>query len=228
MPLGNYKNSFDYSITLYSLSKSFGGAGLRSGIVVANNYIIRGIKNLIFQEMDSTPKYLSYACSGAYNNDEERQVEYEKYFRKLTNKYKEKYKLLEYIITGQGNPKYLKIINKYSERKFKEWKGIEGLFLDEKHKPESGFFAIVDFTNLINVLELDSNITEEDFYKYLYVNTGIKYIMGKSFAWTNKKEYVGRINYGEEDEMIIQSFLAIYDLIEKRRKRNEKGSISNK
>lgn len=211
-PIGNFNNSFDYTISLYSLSKSFGGAGLRSGIVIANTYIIRGIKNLLFQEMDSTPKYLSYACSGAYNNDKSRNRYYKKYFSNLTKKYKQKYKLLEYLITGVGDHKLLYKINKYSDIKYKKWGGINGIKLDNNLIPESGFFAIVDFTELISVLKLDSNITEEDFYKYLYINTGIKYIMGKSFGWRNKKQYVGRINYGEEDEMIIKSFLNLYKL----------------
>lgn len=211
MPIGNYNNSFDNSITIYSLSKSFGGAGLRSGIVVANKYIIKGIKNIIFQEMDSTPKYLSYACSGAYNNDKNRDKYYNKYFKNLIKKYKEKYKLLEYIITGKGNIKLLKKINKHSKIKYNKWNGIKGINIYKELEPESGFYAIVDFTKLIDELKLNKSISEEEFYKYLYINTGIKYIMGKSFGWKNKKQYVGRINFGEEDEMIINSFLAIYN-----------------
>ncbi len=213
MPVGNYNNSFDNTITLYGLSKSFGAAGFRSGIIIANNYIIKGIKNIIFQEMDSVPKYLSYSCSGAYNNDEYRNKYYKEYFGKLIGIYKERYRLLEALINGTTDSKLLRKINKYHTSK--KWNGIKGIKLIDNLKPESGFFAIVDFTGLIDILRLKKPIKEEDFYKYLYVNVGIKYIMGKSFGWNNPNQYVGRINFGESEEIIIKTFLTLNKFIEK-------------
>ena len=110
--------------------------------------------------------------------------------------------------------KYLSKINKYSEYRIDEYNGIKGVKLFKELIPESGFFAIVDFTGIKKVLKLKRSITEEEFYKYLYQKTGIKYIMGKSFGWTNEKEFVGRINFGESEEILIKTFLSLHDFIE--------------
>ena len=221
IPLGNYSKAFDNSITLYGLSKSFGGAGLRAGIVVANKYIIKAIKNIIFQEMDSLPLTIAYCCAGAYNNTKYRNRYYNSYFKKLVEIYKSNFELLKYLVTGNSNndKKYLKIINKYSENKFKTWNGISGIKLINDQTPESGFFALLDYTGIIKELNLKNIRTEEELYIYLYSNIGIKYIMGKSLGWTNKDQYIARINYAEDIKLLVITFVKLYEFIEEKKER---------
>ena len=227
IPLGNY-DAFDNSISLFGLSKSFGGAGLRAGIIVANKYIIKGIKNLIFQEMDSVPLMLSYYCAGAYNDTKYRNRYYKKYFKKLIKKYKYNYNLLKYLVTGESNDsdKYLGEINKYSSQRIKKWDGIEGIKLINGLTPESGFFAIVDFTDIIKLLNLKNIKNESDLYIYLYTNVGIKYIMGNSMGWYDNKQYVGRINYAEDKEIIVKTFIKFKNFIEKEKMKFNNGKTS--
>lgn len=222
LPIGNNNLFFNNTISLYGLSKSFGGAGLRSGFIIANETIILGIKNSIFQDMDSTPLEISYSCYAAYNLSKMRTKAYNKYFNKLIKKYKKQYELLKYIINGSNiNIKsFDKIIKKFYTTPFKQWNGINGVKLIKNLEPESGFFAIIDFYDIIKKMKLPTSTTEESLLKYLYANTGIKYIMGKSMAWPNKKQYVGRINYGESPEMIVKTFIELKKFLENERKEN--------
>ena len=70
LPMASNERYFDNTITMTGLSKSFGLASLRSGMVVANEAIIRGIRNYIFQTMDSSPLLQGKALAGAFNSTE--------------------------------------------------------------------------------------------------------------------------------------------------------------
>ena len=223
LPVGYNKLWFDNTISLYGLSKSFGGAGLRAGFVVANSYIIQAIKNIIFQEMDSTPIDICYACAGAYNISHRRKTSYRRYFKKIIKKYKFNFNLLNHIINGNSKLTiYDFYISIYTKTKLQKFGGIDGISILNDKMPDSGFFALVDFTGLIDVLDLNKNIKEESLLKILYSNTGIKYIMGKSMGWKNKKQFIGRINYGESISNIINSFIELKKYIDNNKK--ERGN----
>ena len=79
-PLSSYPEFFDNTITITGLSKCYGLASIRSGMVVANESIIRAIRNRIFQSMDSSPVLQGKALAGAFNATETRNKEYDNYF----------------------------------------------------------------------------------------------------------------------------------------------------
>lgn len=223
IPVGYNKEWFDNTISLYGLSKSFGGAGLRAGFVVANEYVIRSITNIIFQEMDSTPIDICYACSAAYNLSLKRNIQYKKYFKKLIKKYKFNFNLLNHLINGNKKLTIYDIyICFYMKTKLKKFDGIDGISILNNKMPESGFFAIVDFTGLIDVLNLNKNISEENLLKLLYSNVGLKYIIGKSMGWPNKNQFIGRINYGEDIKDIIHSFIELKKYVDLNKNRGKR------
>ena len=76
-PMGSYEKFFDNTITITGLSKSYGLASIRSGMVVANEVIIRAIRNKIFQTMDSSPVLQGRALAGAFNATDRRKIEYD-------------------------------------------------------------------------------------------------------------------------------------------------------
>ena len=83
IPMGTYEKYFDNTITITGLSKSYGLASLRAGMIVANEAIIRGVRNYIFQTMDSSPVLQGKALAGAFNSSYTREQEYEKYFNPI-------------------------------------------------------------------------------------------------------------------------------------------------
>ena len=71
-PMGTYSKYFDNTITITGLSKAYGLASIRAGMIVANKIIIRGIRNRIFQGMDSSPVLQGKALAGAFNASDRR------------------------------------------------------------------------------------------------------------------------------------------------------------
>ncbi len=100
LPMASNERYFDNTITMTGLSKSFGLASLRSGMIVANESIIRGVRNYIFQTMDSSPILQGKALAGAFNASDIRYQEYNNYFNPIIREYKYRLELLKAMIEG--------------------------------------------------------------------------------------------------------------------------------
>ena len=74
-PMASYEKHFDNTITITGLSKSYGLASIRAGMVVANEIIIRAIRNRIFQTMDSSPVLQGKALAGAFNTSNRSKIQ---------------------------------------------------------------------------------------------------------------------------------------------------------
>ena len=100
LPISSLKGHFDNTITLYTLSKSYGLAGLRSGMVIANEIVISLIRDRVFQASDSLSILQSSAMAAAFVPEESVQNEKEKYFTNITKEYYKRYVLVKSIIAG--------------------------------------------------------------------------------------------------------------------------------
>lgn len=225
-PIASIPGMFRNTISLLGLSKSYGLAGLRAGFVVADEVIIRELINRIFQEIDAVPSIIGEALKGAFNTSKKRNKEYDKYFNKLNQEYQFRYYLLKAFVNGKETlkdtiiekkvKKYLQRVSKNSEIKEVVQNGLQGICIRDSLEPQSGFFAILDFTGLRgkyyqgNILE-----TEEDVLKFFYNEIHFRFIIGKSMAWPNKKEIMGRVTYAKEREDIINACLALKRALEK-------------
>lgn len=225
-PIATIPGMFRNTISLLGLSKSYGLAGLRAGFVVADEIIIRQLINSIFQELDAVPSIIGEALKGAFNTSPKRNKEYTKYFTKLNEEYQFRYYLLKALVNGKHSLKDAKIeikVKKYLQKiyKNKEIKklietGLKGVCIRDSLEPQSGFFAILDFTELRGkkyqgqVLE-----TEEDVLKFFYQEIQFRFIIGKSMVWPNKDELMGRVTYAKEREEIVYACLKIAEALEK-------------
>lgn len=204
-PMATIKEYFDNTITIMGLSKSYGLASLRSGMVVANAAIIRAIRNEIFQTMDSSPVLQAKAIAGAFNASKERYFEYEKYFNPIINEYEYRLQLLIAMVEG------IEVIDNYSirskivedivknldyEYSLKEIiEGIPNVNLVKKAIPESGFFVLIDYTGIKGKKANNKLIikNEIDLLKFMYKEERLKIIIGQSISWPNKNELIGRL-----------------------------------
>lgn len=212
-PMASINGMFDNTITMFGLSKSYGLAGIRAGLVIANDAIIRGIRNCIFQQMDSPPLLQASAIAGAFNVSKERERIYKKYFRKLNNIYLYRFNLLRALIEGiqSVENKYHNRIKKDIKKIIKDKKKTNDLLLGIPNvkflkgvSVKAGFFVLIDFTELKGKsFEKYIINTESDLLKYLYQYGRIKFIIGQSIGWPKKEQIIGRFTYALDEKKLI-------------------------
>ena len=220
-PIATIPNMFRNTISLFGLSKSYGLASLRAGFVVADEVIIREVINRIFQEMDSSPEIVGRALVGAFNSRPERKEIYDNYFTELRNTYKYKYQLLKALVEGirKVDKSYKRVIEATINRIAKDkasdvLEGIPYISFPKNLEPESGFFAILDFTKLKGMKYKNNAIyTEKDLLKFFYDTKRIRFLVGQSISWPYKDELIGRVTYVFDDETMIKVFQDIKEAI---------------
>ena len=223
-PMASIKGMFRNTISLFGLSKSYGLASLRAGFVVADEIIIREVVNRIFQGMDSSPEITGYALRGAFNTSIERKQAYDEYFIPLREQYKYKYNLLKALVEGIESIEDKEVKEKIKlevEEELKEnaniaLKGLKLVSFPKNLTPESGFFAILDFTK-IKGMKYNGRIisSERDLLRFFYKTCRIRFLVGQSISWPYQDELVGRITYSIPNKDIINSIYNIGKAIEK-------------
>lgn len=220
LPLSAIPGMFNNTISILGLSKSYGVAGIRAGLVVANEVIIRDIINQIFQEMDAIPSFIGDALAGSFNNTSKRNKEYKKYFYNINKEYKFRYNLLKSFIMGINSimdtnikKEILKEVSKHPNKNVcKEIleQGINGINIKNALEPESGFFVVVDFTSLKGKKYKEKTInTEEDLLMFFYKTIRLRFIIGKSLSWKDNKELIGRLTFAISRKEIINAAISM-------------------
>lgn len=222
MPIATIPGMFRNTISLFGLSKSYSMASLRAGFVVADEAIIREVINRIFQSMDSAPDIIGKALGGAFNATEERYKVYATYFEELREIYLYKFNLLKALVSGidTANTKYKELISKKVIETLgvanakKVLSGIPMVDFPPNLLPESGFFAILDFTKIKGMKYKGKAIrTEEDLLKFFYETSRTRFLIGQSISWPYKDELVGRVTFAIEEEKLIKSIFNIHNAI---------------
>lgn len=221
MPIATIPGMFRNTISLFGLSKSYSMASLRAGFVVADEVIIREIINRIFQTMDSAPALIGEALGGAFNGSEERYQAYNSYFSHLRKIYVYKYNLLKAMVSGIDaiDPTLKKRVSETvtnilgEEEARKILAGIPMVSFPENLEPESGFFAILDFTQIRGMKYKGKAIrTDEDLLRFFYATSRTRFLVGQSISWPYD-ELVGRITFSLEEEKLIRGITNIHNAI---------------
>lgn len=223
LPIASIKGMFKNTISLFGLSKSYGLASLRAGFVVADEVIIRQIINKIFQQMDAVPAIIGEALMGAFNVSDKRNREYDKYFNKLNAEYLYRYYLLKSLVMGINTvdenyrERIIGDVKKYNKNALNILiNGISGINIIDHLEPQAGFFILLDFTSLKG-REYNGIVikTEEDLVTLFYKNIHLRFIMGKSVAWPNKEQLIGRFTYAKSIDDIINAFYLMNEIVSK-------------
>ena len=216
-PIASIPGMFRNTISLFGLSKSYGLASVRAGFVVADELIIRETVNRIFQEIDSSPSLTGYALSGAFNTTPERNKQYDEYFTELREEYKYRYELLKALVDGINtvDKKYKDKIIQDVKETLKDnaetaLKGLPYVTFPKNLEPESGFFAILDFT-IIKGMKYKGRIisTERDLLKFFYKTSRIRFLVGQSISWPYEEELIGRVSFAIDKSILIN---ALYNM----------------
>lgn len=211
LPIASESKYFNSTISLFGLSKAYGLAGLRAGIVVGNKMIIAAIRDLIFQNMDSLSLVQSEAiayCFNSYNS-----TKYTRYFKKVIDHYLVNLEIVKYLVYGSENDKEMNFTKKKAKQALKRTLKKEyfnfinnnlGLKFAGDCLPDSGFFAILDFSSLKGKQCKGITINNEDdllYYAFKYAH--VKFITGQSMGWPNKDELIARITFSMKKEDLI-------------------------
>ena len=225
-PMASYKKFFDNTITITGLSKSYGLASIRAGMVVANEIIIREIRNKIFQTMDSSPVLQGKALAGAFNVFERRKKEYNNYFNPIIDEYKYRLELLKALINGINSINDC-CLRKNIEKDIKNYAqdynikqilaGIPNVKIVEGTLPDSGFFVLLDFTGLKNKVAENGRVisNEKELLKYMYEQEKIKLILGQSISWPNDEQLIGRVTTALSRKDLVEHFSAMNRCLKK-------------
>jgi len=222
MPIATIPGMFRNTISLFGLSKSYSMASLRAGFVVADEIIIREIINKIFQGMDSAPDIIGRALAGAFNATEERYEAHKTYFKELREVYHYKYNLLKALVSGidtvepSFKGKVLEVVtNTLGVKEARKiLQGIPMVDFPENLEPESGFFAILDFTKIKGMKYKGNAIrTEQDLLNFFYATSRTRFLVGQSISWPYPEELVGRVTFSMEDTRLIKGISNIHNAI---------------
>ncbi|MFR2533852.1 MAG: aminotransferase class I/II-fold pyridoxal phosphate-dependent enzyme [Clostridia bacterium] len=222
MPISTIPGMFRNTISLFGLSKSYSMAALRAGFVVADEIIIRELVNRIFQEMDSSPDIIGKALAGAFNATDKRYQIYNSYFKELRELYLYKFNLLKSLVSGidtvecRFKDRIEKAVTDIlgSLNAKKALSGIPLIDFPENLVPESGFFAILDFTKIKGMKYKKRAIrTDEDLLKFFYGTSRIRFLVGQSISWPYEDELVGRVSFAVEDEKLIKSIFQMHNVL---------------
>lgn len=217
VPLASMPKYFNNTISLFGVSKAYGLAGVRAGVIVAPIPICNGICDIIFSNMDSISLLQTQIIAGAFNGSNRRYRAAKRYFKPIIKEYKYRLDLLQCLVEGIDSVKSKKQINRIKKDIKKYTKdenlqkqlllGIPDVVLRKDTYPEAGFFAIVDFTQYKGKKDNEKIIKNDaDFVEFLYKETKIKCIMGLNMSWPNESEIIARICFSLEIKDLIYNF----------------------
>ena len=216
LPICSLKGHFDNSITLYSLSKSYGLAGIRSGMIIANEVIISLIRDKIFQISDSLSLIQSSAMCAIFSSEENAVREKEEYFFYITKEYYERYIFVKSIIIGVDRLEkkeqvlLIKILkdNKLNINITKYMNGIKNV--DVVTEPQSGFFVLLNLSKILGKSYNGFRVTnDKTLLKFLYTSGNIKVLTGKAFYWTDRSQLIIRVTTALKYEDLLKDFLRL-------------------
>lgn len=218
MPAAHFDEEYQNVVSLLGLSKAYGLAGIRSGIIVADEVIIRGIRNSIFQNIDSTSHLNAVALAAAFNCSSEREEAYDLYFKQILERYIFNLNLVKTAVNGIDS------LAEIDKEKILAYIDSE-LCIDDRNLwlqpipdvdfvkgtlPESGFFCLLDFSAYKGSKIGNTVITDDlSLLDYLFSQYRVNFITGRSMGWPNEDEIIARISFSYEPAKLVRVFLYI-------------------
>lgn len=225
IPVASFDDEYQNTVSLLGLSKSYGVAGMRAGLIVADEVIIRGIRDTIFQEVDSSSHLNTVALAAAFSASDDRNLAYQEYFTDIIYRYRFNFALIRAAVDGLDavDGMFRAEVASFVKKQLgvgprAEWwlSGMEPVHFIDRLIPESGFFCILDFSELRG--KTADGITIEDDISlliYLFHRYRVNFITGKSMGWPNKEQIVARISYSVESQKIVDVFAYMKSEIER-------------
>lgn len=220
LPIFSLNGHFDNAITLYTLSKSYGLASFRAGLIVANEIVISLIRDRIFQVADSLSVLQQAAISSVFESDTRSAKEREDYFLNITKEYYERFVFVKTILVGFAKINDIeKDMLKNIIRKNQIELDISTIFdgIDDIKmvtEPASGFFILLDLTKFLGTSYKDFKIeNDKTLLQFFYTFGNIKTLTGNAFCWPKTNELIIRVTIAQDYKDLLEGFLRIKNVL---------------
>lgn len=207
---------FDNTITLYTLSKSYGLAGFRSGMIVANEIVISLVRDRIFQVFDSLSPLQQSAMSNIFKSDVQSQENKEKYFSGITQEYYERFVFVKTILVGlnkinEQDKNILDKLIKTNDLNIDVAEDLSGISdVEIVIEPESGFFVLLDLTKFKGRMYKGFQIeNDKTLLQFLYTFGNIKTLTGNAFCWPKSEQLIVRVTTAQDYSDLLEGFLRL-------------------
>lgn len=218
LPIATMPEYFNNTISLFGLSKAYSLASIRAAFIVAPAAVAEVLAQKIHDTMDSMPVLQVEAVAGAFNGSNRRYREHRRYMGRLISEYQFRYELLKALVDGISSVKdkrlrkrISRVVRRYARDEAKTvLRGCQGK-IRIRIKPESGFFAVFDFTALKGLSDKNGAVmkTERDLLDFFYKHGGLTYLMGGNIFWPSTEEFVGRISFGVSRKAIVRNMMLV-------------------
>jgi len=216
LPICSLEGHFDNTITLYTLSKSYGLAGFRSGIIVANEIVISLVRDRIFQVFDSLSPLQQSAMSNIFKSDVQSQENKEKYFLGITQEYYERFVFVKAILVGlnkinEQEKNILDRLIKTNDLNIDAAEDLSGVSdVEIVIEPESGFFVLLDLTKFKGRMYKGFQIEDDKtLLQFLYTFGNIKTLTGNAFCWPKSEQLIVRVTTAQDYSDLLEGFLRL-------------------
>jgi len=222
-PMSSIPGMFRYTISILSLSKSYGMPAIRAGMVVADEVIIRKVINLIFRDEDAISAIAGEALAGAFNATETRYEMYDEYFAELRKEYRDRYLIMKAMVCGIASVREEErdavrkdILRNADGMDVEEIlrTGIPGVEILKNLEPESGFFLLLSFNGLRGKRYGDKVIENEvDILRYFYKTIKLRYILGSGCLWPNADDMMGRFTFAKDKAELVYLYCRMLEAV---------------
>lgn len=204
VPMASLDGDHSNVVSLLGISKSYGAAGLRAGIIAANEIIIAGVRNYIAWDTDSTSYLNMKVLSAVYNAGAENQRAYQAYFSEIMAGYRERLNIVRCLIDGLDSlPESERertravIAEGRSDAETAELlRGTRGVRILPGCVPEAGFFALLDFRALAGKSCDGITVTDDlSLIRYLYHRYRLKLLPGCAMGMQDPQHIVARVSF---------------------------------
>ena len=207
VPMASLDGDHSNVVSLLGISKSYGAAGLRAGIIAANEIIIAGVRNYIAWDTDSTSYLNMKVLSAVYNAGAENQRAYQAYFSEIMAGYRDRLNIVRCLIDGLDSlPESERertravIAEGRSDAETAELlRGTRGVQILSGCVPEAGFFALLDFRALAGKSCDGITVTDDlSLIRYLYHRYRLKLLPGCAMGMQDPQHIVARASFSME------------------------------
>lgn len=224
LPIASIPKYQDITISLYGLSKSYGLASFRAAFIDAPIIVKRALGKMNYQALDAISVLQSAALEGAYNASDRRYRAYDRYFSRIMKKYEFNFYLVYGLINGADKvKKYGRKVRRYINigkkvflgKERKEFERVPKIKMIRKEIPESGFYVVLDFSEVLGKSFRGEVIREDhDFLAILIRYAGVKFISGSGMNHFGVEDHIyARVSFGLSPFAILQNFFALYKVL---------------
>ena len=218
VPMASLDGDHSNVVSLLGISKAYGAAGLRAGIIVANEIIIAGVRNYIAWDTDSTSYLNMKVLSAVYNADAAHQQAYQAYFSGIMADYRDRLNIVRCMTDGldtvpetdRARTHDLIASGRSGAETAELLRGTRGVQILKGCVPEAGFFVLLDFRELAGKTCDGITVTDDlSLIRYLYHRYRLKLLPGCSMGMQDPDHIVARVSFSMEIPELIERLILL-------------------